>query len=355
MVMDTQTTTAKPENSTAASPLAGALNAAQPREQSWGEKYAGRMYAIVRNVILNYLINFSLSAALTYAFDTSKYGILLADKIESRAKIWSNPARAFRIPQGPSKWTMSFLTKSQVLLCGGHFLQPLVKWMSDHRNRLEFRFGHALDLAQECFGQGTQVTKRNIEDYHRVSSLISIGDHNRKQRDAAAPSRALSDEDKQLLAKHHIGEDLQFVEHRRSWGQVLKARLMSIFASAAVSIVMGLLSAQPIRALNFRLGEKWIGEKLGANVVSRLPIIRSLFSKRPALIGEYFIDDAILTAAATGAYVMTEKRQGRKEAVTTEGEKSSAAADTILNAPRPSSHTERFWQNAQTQPLMAVA
>jgi hypothetical protein len=195
--------------------------------QSWGDRHKHGAYHFVRDWVVNYFINFIGAASITYAFDTSKKGERFNSWIDEKAvqagklgpKVHLQEERA----RGLAKWGIKYFTKTQMLLMGGHILLPALKWMRDHERRLEFRLGHLLDLAQEFFGKGNAASKRNIEEYHRVSELVAIGKYNRKQRDPIAVT--LSDQDRAMLAKNLVNEDLCFEERPTTWLKVVKARL----------------------------------------------------------------------------------------------------------------------------------
>jgi hypothetical protein len=202
---------------------------------------------------------------------------------------------------------------------------PVVTWMRNHRKRQEFRIGHLLDLAQEFIGQGNAASKRNIEEYHRVSELVAIGDHNRKQKDPQLV--ALTEEDKTLMTRYGIKPDLSFEEHPTTAKNAVCARLMGIVASSTTSIAFTLASQKWIpEKWRFRRNEKIIGEKVGNKVLARIPFMSRLFNEKPALfpepgketvgglslIGEYFFDDALLTAASRTMFDRAEKRQMAK-------------------------------------------
>src|SRR5262249_50850830 len=144
------------------------------------------------------------------------------------------------VPKGLSSWAIKYLTKSQLLLCGGHILLPAVKWMHDHRQRLEFSIGHKLDLAQEFFCHGNEASHRNLKDYERLNDLRETAKQNQKQGNLTPVP--LNDDDKKLLARNHVDAQLQFVEDPTTWGRVIKARLMGMLGSVIVSMGMALTS-----------------------------------------------------------------------------------------------------------------
>jgi len=325
-------------------------------KQSWGEKFKAKTYHFIRDVLINYIVNFMAAASFTYAFDV-KFGERYAKWVNEKTSASKNPALL--------KFVIQFMTKTQLLLCGGHVLQPLLKWMKDNRKRLEFRIGHGLDLLQEMLGRGNTESKRSIEEYHRVSELVDIGDHNRKYRDAVPVQ--LNEADKGLLAKHKVDEELQFTDRKQSWVRVITARLTGVLCTTMLSIGLALTNSEsnPPKVYDFRNKyEKPWGEWLGNKVIPRIPLMNWLFNnKQPMpisragttghqLIGEYFIDDAIYTAASKLGFDKMEQYIDKKE----EAEEARKAEERrkVVEA-RKKSFVARQEEAQKTAPSMSQA
>ncbi len=332
--MDMETYTTAPETKPGEQPgrLAGALNAAQPREQSWGEKYAGKTLHFFRDILVNYIVNFIISALLTFKVLRSKFNKETIDPFIERT---AEKGERHGIPRALTEFIAKFLTRVQLLLCGGHAILPFMHWTHNHRNRLEFRIGHMLDLSQEFFGRGTAASKRSLEEYHHLSSLVAIGDLNQKQLDPAAPVDPITDEDKALLAKHHINE-LQFEEKTKTAWQSIKARLAGMSVTITLSILMGISSSWAEKGKFNKwmwfeeTYEKPSGKWLGKAVFEKLPFVgkglRELESSertvagrkvtemvgKSAMLGTFMVDEMIFTAGSKFGFDKMEKRQARK-------------------------------------------
>jgi len=286
-------------------------------EKSWGEKYKVQTYSFIRNWLVNYFINFMAAATLTFAFDTSKLGDMFRDTSHKISEKTGNPPL--------TRFIINFMTRTQLLLCGGHVLVPLLKWMKDNEKRLQFRTGHALDVLQESLGRGNAASKRNLMEYSHVSTLVRIGDYNSKEINSPIVPE-LSEVDKAMLAKNDINEELQFRDKKQPWKDVIKARLTGVLFTTLLSIGLALSSSKSVpKALQFRetYETPW-GKWLGDNVFSKIPGAK--FFERPApaaqrtgmtghqLIGEYFIDDAFYTAASKFGFDSMEHKNDKRAA-----------------------------------------
>jgi len=208
--------------------------ATERSSQSWGDKYSGKALHFVRDIAVNYVFNFAISALGTYAVMRSKLNTkYLEPAIEWFVEKGRNISGSAQY-DGFSRGIGNFFTRTQILLCGGHSLMPFMKWSHDNKNRLEFWMGDKLDRLQEALGKGNNATKRNIEEHKYVRDLMTAGN-----------SANLTEQDKGLLEKYHVGNNLQFDERRQTWKQVLKARAVGTSYTTALSIVLGLSGKLP--------------------------------------------------------------------------------------------------------------
>jgi hypothetical protein len=103
-----------------------------------------------------------------------------------------------------------------------------------------------------------------------------------------------------------------------------------------------------VDALQFNRYEKAGGEFIANKIPVVSPNLRKVFKKNPALIGEYFIDDAILTAASRAMFDRAERRQLARE----EAAKKAAEAKAEQIERKSESFTQRREQERAraTQP-----
>ena len=240
----------------------------------------------------------------------------------------------------------NFFTRGQILLAGGHFLMPVIKWMNESRLSMEYWFSKKLDGLQQMVGLGNAKTKQNLESYDKVDALLEKG--------GQGETVELTPYMRSLLEQHSIGDDLKFEEEKESWGTMIKARLWSIASASVTNISLGLLSSRKIiknwsYAESEERGGNWFHEK----IMSKVPGFDHVV-KDGGMWSRYVINDAILTAASAAAFHQTEKKaKAKKNAARTEQSDlpaSDAPATSERTAPahqpetevKPSNHADRF-------------
>ena len=284
---------AAPSGEPNAAPLTeGGLQAHAPTAQSWGERYGLSTLLFTRNWVINYFINFTIGAVGAYKFETSQLG--------KRTDVWLDrqAAKLSFLKPSTAKFVIAFPTRNQFLLLGGHALLPVLKVMKDNQQRLTLWTSHKLDQLQESLGYGNEASKRSLAEYSHITELMQAGN-----------PAALTERDKTMLAKHNITNDLKFDEYTQSWWTVIKARLIAMTCSTAASMGLGWISGQKSlpKFLQFRPEvERPFGQWVAKNFITKTPGLRSFFKNRPELIGEYFLDDAILTVVSAGVYNLVE-------------------------------------------------
>jgi len=299
-----------------APPHAGkAAQAGAASEKSWGDKYKEKSFHLFRNVFINYIVNFVISAILTYKVTGHKKVIAWRERwvgengqaIKIGNKIGMHPYLTEKV--------FDFGTTTQLLLCGGHALVWPMKATHDHKKLLEFQMGHTLDRLQELTGHGNAASKHNIAEYKYIRDLF---------KEVKAKPRKLTGDEKTMLAKHCIGDNLQFNEHPESWKHVLYARGMGVSFTTGLSILFGagtFFGRKP-NAINTPL--QWIdaerdiefpGNFLGKNVYK--PIFGDKLA-RPDKLGYYTVMEIIYTALSKLGFDKMEhrllKKQEQKEA-----------------------------------------
>jgi len=293
-------------------------------EKSWGDKYAGKFVGFIKHFVINYAFNAVGSATLAYKFDKNISEKHILPRIESLAT---------RIGKSEDKllyqatyWAGNFFTRAQILLMGGHFLTPIMKWMSDHHKELEYKASCFLDSMQEKLGMGSAATQRNKKEYAHIEELKA------KKTEMKPGELLLSDDDKRILRRHNMNEWLEFDETVQPWKSVIKARLMGILSSSIVNISLGLLSTkklgtplkdyvgpqtnragQPKEEFGYALAETAAGKFLDTNVLSKVPFFSSAI-REGAIWAKYTVNDAILTLASALAFHSTEKKEEKKRA-----------------------------------------
>ena len=101
-------------------------------EKSWGDKYKEKSVSFLRNVLLNYVVNFGLSAAFTYKVMKSDWGnkhfgknVAGGNTVERFAK---NVHAKTAIAPGLTEFVTKYFTITQLLMFGGHAILPLMKY-----------------------------------------------------------------------------------------------------------------------------------------------------------------------------------------------------------------------------------
>jgi len=283
-------------------------------EKSWGDKYKHKLHHFVRDILVNYIVNFSISALFTYAIvESGRYQNWFKPKLE---KGISRLSETTHIPKEFAGVVAEFFTVTQLLLCGGHSLLPFMKWSHDNRKSQEFELGHALDELQMKLGRGDAATKQRLEEYKYVKNLFKANN----------PAE-LTGDDKKLLAKNGIDDQLQFKENRQTWKQVLKARGLGMSATTTLSFLLAtgsFLGRKPdLKWLNVKKEylQGW-GHTLGDNIPLYKKITKEhinyeegkLFPvKGYEKLGEYTILELIYTAASKLGFDHMEKRELRKQ------------------------------------------
>lgn len=273
-----------------------------PLKKSWGEKYGTGMFGFLRDWVINYFINFTIGATVAYKWDTSRPGKGLMTWIEKTSE------KSTMVSPSVAKYVLRLVTRNQFLLMGGHALLPFLKVMKDNQQQLTFGIGHTLDQLQGALGQGDEASTRALAEYDRAKQLLES-----KKTGGAVQ---LTDDDKAMLARHQINEQLQFNETKQSWWSVIIARLIGMTCSTAASGGLGWLSGQNhVGFLKYKPRyEEPFGRWTADKIVTKTPVLRSFFKEQPTLIGEYFLADAILTSVSAGVYNNVENAILKKDA-----------------------------------------
>ncbi len=266
-------------------------------ERSWGDKYKVKTLHIIRDDLVNYIINFIGSAIFAYKVERSPL-----QKRFDKAINWSGEqGEKIGIPAIVGRHIGSFFTKTQLLLCGGHAILPFMKYTHDNKKALEFSIGHRLDQFQEFMGHGNAASRRRLKEYKVIKDIFKSKPHE------------LSEDEKALLVKNCIGDNLQFNEHRSTWGHVIKARLGGVAFTTALSIGLGFSNAQktgPFKVLNFNDQlQAPAGKKIAKHLLDPLPM-KIADSQH---MGENLFTETIYTLASKLGFDRIEKRQFRKE------------------------------------------
>jgi hypothetical protein len=274
---------------------------AHDNQKSWGDKYKRGTLHFIRDILFNYIINFGTSALFTYAVVETN------NPLNRKFNQFIDAAKS-----NVGKQVVEFFTRTQLLLCGGHIILPFMKYMHDNKNGLEFGIGHKLDRLQEMVGRGNAASKRNLAEYKYINDLMK------------SKPRELSDDDKALLAKHCIGDNLQFDEHRESWKHLIKARATGVAMTTTLGILFGLTGKFPEKYQMKTIQEK-AGQFLSNKGLNKIP--RKIIA-RPEELGKYVFLELIYTAASKLGFDHMEKRLLKKqELAEAEAAKSELKAD----------------------------
>jgi hypothetical protein len=318
----------------------GAVSTQQPEssaEKSWGDKYKEKSFSFLRNVLLNYVVNFGISAAFTYKVMKSNWGQKhFGENIPGGNTVDKFAAQVhdkIKIPPGVTKFVTKYFTIAQLLMFGGHAILPLMKYSHDHKKSMEFVIGHRLDQLQEFTGQGNAASKRRLKEYKVVSDILK-----------ARPSE-LSEQYKALLAKNGIGDNLQFEERPSKWVHILKARLGGVLATTSLSVALGLASSTKINMLDF---EKFAKDKMGEKIGDR--VLKPVFGRtveNHKLLGQYVFTELVFTLASKLGFDREERKQFKKQ----REEEMAAAAEALKRDEKALTQlgAESFAAEPQTQ------
>ena len=300
------------QTSALASQLAKATDPNLETQKSWGDKYKEKTLGFVRNVGVNYVVNFLISAVFAYEVEKSAVGA----KLNDFAKGVGTQGAKVGIPKEVGQFVGSFITKVQLLMCGGHALLPFMKYTHDNRRALEFGIGHRLDQLQESMGQGNDASKRRLQEFKVVRGLLKTKPHE------------LSEDEKALLAKNCIDEHLRFTERKSSWNHVLKARLGGVAATTSLSVGLALGQSTGKSWLNFKgLAKDKVGNYLDTKVIPKIPVIGPKITvPLDNTLGENMFTEVVYTLFSKLGFDRIEKRQLKKELAAEQ-----KAASTQLN------------------------
>lgn len=316
---------------------AASLKPATKEQQSWGDKYKAKALHLFRNVGINYIVNFAISAVFTYKVEdkVARYFKPAIDR--AVAGVNSNLAKA------SVKFIAEYFTITQLLLCGGHSILPIMKYTHDNRKALEFAVGHRFDQLQELTGNGNAASKQRLEEYKVIKDIFK------------ARPETLSDESKALLAKNGIGDNLQFNEKRSTWGHILKARLGGVATTTALSVGLALGSASGKPWLNFdNLATNKAGPIIGQKFIK--PVFGRAVDNHN-LLGRFTFIELIYTLVSKLGFDRIERKQYIKQQ---QAEQEAAAhrlvvdekvlqADSAQDTTSARSHAAAFADRATAQ------
>jgi hypothetical protein len=303
------------ENAAGASapPVTAAPQKQNANDKSWGDKYKEKGYHFIRNFLLNYVVNFGISAAFTYKVEKSSWGRKLDSSIKQMADAGQEK---LKVPSGLTEFVAKYFTISQLLMFGGHAIVPLMKYSHDHKKGMELVIGHRLDQLQEMSGNGNAASKRRLEEYKVVTDILK------------ARPKELSERDKTLLVKNGIDENLHFNERPSTWGHILKARLGGVLATTSLGVSLGVATAIANKTnkdwLNFnKFAEEKAGKMIAENITK--PVLGSHVENH-GLLGKFIFIEMIYTLVSKLGFDRIEHIQRKKR----HAQEQAAAAAALI-------------------------
>jgi len=277
-------------------PNSNAWESDKSGQKSWGDLWKESLHWWATDIGVNYITNATISVGLTYLFEKTK-GEAYKQWLDKKLEKVENPTT-----KAVTAFIVKFLTKSQILLMGGHFLVPLMKDFNDNRHRQTEWMGDRIDALQEMFGQGNEASKKNRSDYAALHKILQ-----EKPKD-------VSPEQANILIKYGVNSSFDFIEEKRTWKEVVLSRLRAMGFSAATNAVIGGLEGKTTQkdAAGKEIEHSGIYSRAWANPVSKgkgfFPGLGKVFAKIPGfkkvfpdteLFAREYANDMILTAAST--------------------------------------------------------
>lgn len=200
-------------------------------EASWGDRWKHSMFKLGTYTGINYFINTLLSVAIAYYVERR------GDKYLNAIAGFAGKGMAkFGFSEARQTEAFKSSTKGITLTMGGTILVPVIKGLEDHRNALEFRIGHGLDVLQDKLGKGNKATQENLAEYHAIKTAVKTG----------KPVEGLSDEAMQLIGKQHglnvdCDKKLSFKEQKDPWSIYIIARAAAWAAAGSTNYTLDFL------------------------------------------------------------------------------------------------------------------
>ena len=271
---------------------ANGWDAYQPASQSFGQKWAKKAHWFLTDIGVNYFINVTISVGLTYAFEKT-LGAKYNNWLDNTLKGIENPTL-----KSVAKFLTKFATKSQILLMGGHTLIPFMKDFHDNKHSQTTSISNKLDGIAETFGFGDDASKQNRADYARLEQLMKD------------KPKEVGENDARILSKYGVDGSFNFIEEKKTWGDVLKSRLRAMMYSLVTNATLGAIEGQTGKG---RADEKGLytrgwADPISSGMGSWWPGLGKIFGKIPGfkkafpdteLFGREYANDLILTAAST--------------------------------------------------------
>ncbi len=260
---------------------------------SWGDRWKHSFFKLGTYTGLNYFIN--TLASVTIAYHMERRGEKYLDAIAGFAG--RNMAK-FGFSEASQTEAFKSATGGITLTMGGTMLVPVIKMLEDHRNALEFRIGHALDVMQDKFGQGNQATKENLSEYKAIKTAVKTG----------KPVEGLSDEAMGLIGKQHglnvdCDNKLSFKEQKDPWSIYLLARAAAWAAAGGTNYTLSFL--------NLKAGLAATKGAVTSGISKLIPSYRKMAD--PDLFSKNIVNDAILTVSSSVTQPFVQKMLREKK------------------------------------------
>ncbi len=262
-------------------------------EASWGDSWKHSFFKLGTYTGLNYFVN--TLASVTIAYHIERRG----DKyLNAIAALGGKGMAKFGFNEARQTEAFKSATKGITLTMGGTMLVPVIKMLEDHRNAIEFKIGHGLDVLQDKLGKGNTATQENLSEYQAIKTAIKTG----------KPVEGISDEAMKLIGKQHglnvdCDNKLSFKEQKDPWSIYLWARAAAWAAAGATNYTLDFLGLKT--ALSATKGTVTAG-------ISRVfPAYKKMAD--PNDFSANIVNDAILTVSSSVTQPFVQKMLREKK------------------------------------------
>lgn len=262
-------------------------------EASWGDRWKHSMFKLGTYTGLNYFVNTLASVTIAYHMERrgEKYLQAIANVAgKGMAKFGFNEARQTE--------AFKSATRGITLTMGGTMLVPVIKVLEDHRNAIEFKIGHGLDVIQDSLGKGNKATKENLAEYQAIKQAVKSG----------KPVEGLSDEAMGLIGKQHglnvdCDKKVSFKEQKDPWSIYLLARAAAWAAAGGTNYTLSFLGLKTGLAAT---------KGAVTNGISKIiPSYKKM--AEPDKFSENIVNDAILTVSSSVTQPFVQKMLREKK------------------------------------------
>lgn len=249
-------------------------------EASWGDRWKHSMFKLGTYTGINYFINTLMSVAIAYHVERrgDKYIQGFANVAGKAVAKFMNVSESLQIEAFKNS------TKGITLTMGGTLLLPVLKGLEDHRNAIEFKLGHGLDVMQDKLGMANAATRENLAEYQAIKTAVKTH----------KPVEGLSPEAMKLIGKQHnlnVDRDnkISFNEQKLPWSHAIIARAAAWAAAGGTNYTLTFLGLKT--ALTATKG------RITSGISKIIPAYKKMAD--PDMFSANIANDAILTVSSS--------------------------------------------------------